>query len=60
MRTFCWHCFREDLEMVEEEFRKASRTSPERATEITEIAIFWGVVIALALIVIGIIKGVFV
>ena len=58
MRTLCWCYFREDIAMAED-IEKESRTSPEQATEITEIAIFWCVVIGIVVIIIGMVKGVF-
>jgi hypothetical protein len=42
-----------------EDYGKASRESLEQATEKSEIAIFCGAIIAIVVIVIGIIKGVF-
>ncbi len=42
-----------------EDYGKTSRESLEQAAEISEIAIFWGAVIAIVVIVIGMIKGIF-
>ena len=56
MRTLCGYYFREDTAMAED-YGKTSRESLERATEITEIAIFWGAVIAIVVLVIAMIKG---
>ncbi len=41
------------------DYVKTSRESMEQATETAEITIFWGAVIAVVVIVIGMIKGVF-
>ena len=51
--------FRHQDTAMAEDIEKGSRASAERATEITEIVIFWCVVIGIAVIVIGLMKGVF-
>ena len=58
MRTVCWDNFREDTAMAEDHGR-TSRETTEQATEMAEITIFWGAVIAVFVIVIGMIKGIF-
>jgi hypothetical protein len=40
-----------------EDYRKASRKSLERATRISEIAIFLGLVTAIIVVVVGVVKG---
>jgi t-SNARE complex subunit (syntaxin) len=40
-----------------EDYRKVSRESLERATRISEIAIFLGLVAAICVVVVGIVKG---
>jgi hypothetical protein len=42
-----------------EDYGKISREALARANEISEIAIFWGVIIAIVVVVIAMIKGMF-
>ena len=49
-----WYYFRENMAMTED-YRKESREALARATEVTAIAIVWGAVIAILLVVIAVI-----
>jgi hypothetical protein len=44
---------------MSEDFRKISREKLDRANEISEVAIFWGLILTVVVIVIAVLKGLF-
>ena len=44
---------------MNEDYRKISRETLDRANEITEVAIFWGLVLAVVVVVVAMLKGLF-
>ena len=44
---------------MNEDYRKISRETLDRANEISEVAIFWGLVLTVVVVVIAVLKGLF-
>lgn len=44
---------------MNEDYRKVSRETLDRANEISEVAIFWGLVLTVIVVVIAVLKGLF-
>ena len=44
---------------MNEDYRKISRETLDRANEISEVAIFWGLVLTVIVVVIAVLKGLF-
>jgi hypothetical protein len=42
---------------MREDFRKISRETLDRANEISEVAIFWGLILTVVVVVIAVLKG---
>ena len=44
---------------MNEDYRKVTRETLDRANEISEVAIFWGLVLTVIVVVIAVLKGLF-
>jgi len=60
-RTTCWHYIHGDATMAEDygkDYGKMSRDALLRANEISERAIFWGLVFTVVIVVVAMVKGI--